>query len=69
MTIVPCIREAIARRASESHEKGDTRNVNESLDNEGYGDLCARTNWAFDLIRWNATCFEGKVYVLAAGWL
>ena len=53
MTIVPCMREAIARRASKSHEKGDTCNVYESLDNEGYRDLCARTNWVFDQMECN----------------
>ena len=47
------MREAIARRASKSHEKGDACNVNESLDNEGYGDLSARTNWVFDQMECN----------------
>ena len=53
VTIVPCMREAIAREASKSHEKGDTCNVDESLDNEGYGDLSARTNWVFDQMECN----------------
>ena len=47
------MREAIARGASKSHEKGDTCNVYESLDNEGYRDLCARTNWVFDQMECN----------------
>ena len=54
------MREAIARRASKSHEKGDTCNVDESLDNEGYGDLSARTNWVFDQMECNSRAWHAR---------
>ena len=43
----------IVRRASKSHEEGDARNVNESLDDEAYGNLYARTIGVFDHIERN----------------
>ena len=54
----PCVKEAVARRASKSHEEWDTCNVNESLDNEVYGDLCARANAVFDQMKRNMPAKE-----------
>ena len=48
VAIVPCVKEAIARRASKNHEKGDAYMVNESIDNEVYRDLFTRINGVFD---------------------
>ena len=42
VAIVPCVKEAIARRTSKNHEKGDLYRVNESLDNEVYRDCAVK---------------------------
>ena len=63
VAIAPCVKEAIARRTSKNHEKGDTYKVNESLDNEVYRDLYTRPNGLFDQMERNMPV-KGKITYL-----